>query len=601
MRGAVKSEGIYSPEIRIEMDAGGRKESVDEFQYQIDLLKAMNQKADSECRLYRTVVDTSGDAFLCYRYEDDTCLTMGNWDRFFAIRIKNYNDMVKLLSLVRKEDAQPLRDILFMEETGSSFACCEFYKTDTAQWVACQVNLIRDMDGTLKEKLLSFRDITKFRKENDDLAYLAYYDSLTGLYNRNRFIQELTRWISGTSGAKATISVAYLNLNEFRKINEIGALAGDELLRQFGQFLKGLCTDDEMMCARLGADGYCFAIYDPYGDRTMEHVYRLIEERLQSPFFLTDSQISVTVSVGVAEYPEAGTAALELIERAEMVMFRGRQSGRSEIRYFDAPVIHDFTQNARLESKLKSVVFEREFLLYYQPQYGVSSGEIRGVEALIRWRDEEGHIIRPGEFIPIAEKSSLMIGIGEWVIEKAVSTLAEWKKKYGVSLIMSLNISAGHFVQEGFAHRLMETIRGYEITPKEVELEITETALLNDFARIHKKLELLKQYGIQTAIDHFGLEHSSFSCLRGLPVHAFKLDKTFVDGALKNKAGNIIAESMVKMINRLGYETIAEGVEQQEQLDYLKKIGCKYMQGYLCGKPMPGEQIEELLERQIWE
>lgn len=303
----------------------------------------------------------------------------------------------------------------------------------------------------------------------------------------------------------------------------------------------------------------------------------------------------------MAEYPEAGTAALELIERAEVVMFRVKQSGVSSIRYFDVSALHDFAQNALLENKLKNAVFEQEFLLYYQPQYDTSSGGLRGVEALIRWRDEEGNMISPGEFIPVAEKSGLIISIGEWVIERAVSTLAEWKKKFGVSLVMSVNISAIHFIQDDFTHRLIQIIKQYEVSPKEVELEITERALADDFARICKKMEILQQYGIQTAIDDFGTGCSSFVCLRNIPVHTIKIDKTFVDSMLKDKAGNIIAKSMIEMVNRLGYETIAEGVEQQEQFDYLKKAGCGYIQGYLLGKPVPEEQIEELLEKQIWE
>lgn len=210
-------------------------------------------------------------------------------------------------------------------------------------------------------------------------------------------------------------------------------------------------------------------------------------------------------------------------------------------------------------------------------------------------------MISPGEFIPIAEKSSLIINIGEWVMEKAISTLAQWKKKFGISLVMSINISAVHFAQDGFAHRLIQLVKKYGVAPKEIELEITETVLVDDFEHIIKKLELLREYGIQAAIDDFGTGYSSFSYLRSLPIQTIKIDKSFIDAMLEDKAGNIIVESIVNMVNRLGYETIAEGVEQQEQFDYLKKIGCEYIQGYLLAKPMPEEKLEELLEKQVWE
>lgn len=576
---------------------------MDEFRYQIDLLRALNQKLNNECNMYRSIVNTSSCAFLYYSYAEDVCVTEGNWDRFFDVEIKSYSDVIKLFSLIREEDVEAFRNVIYLEESGRATASQEVCRKDKKQWIDCEVTILLDENEQPREKLIRFRDITKFRKQNDDLAYMAYYDMLTGLYNRNRFVQELMRWIRKAHQEKAVISVAFIDINDFKKINDgIGVLVGDELLQQFGQFLKELCVDEElMMCSRMNMDSYCMAIYDPYGSRTIEAVYQKIHERLEKPFVLTSGQITITVGVGVAEYPEAASSALELIERAEIIMFKAKTGGQSGIRYFDAPIIHNFLQDAMIEQKLKNVILEKEFLLHYQPQYDTKRKQLRGVEALVRWRDEEGKIINPGSFIPIAEKSSMIITIGEWVMEKAISTLAEWKKKYGISITMSINISATHFVQDGFYHRLAQLIKKYEVSPKEIELELTESVLAEDFSRIIRKLETLKQYGVQTAIDDFGTGYSAFSYLKSLPVHTIKIDKSFIDSMLKDKASQIIVESIVAMVNRLGYETIAEGVEEQEQFDYLKKIGCEYIQGYLLGKPMPAQQIEELLEAQVWE
>lgn len=576
---------------------------MDEFRYQIDLLRALNQKLNNECNMYRSIVNTSSCAFLYYSYAEDVCVTEGNWDRFFDVEIKSYSDVIKLFSLIREEDVEAFRNVIYLEESGRATASQEVCRKDKKQWIDCEVTILLDENEQPREKLIRFRDITKFRKQNDDLAYMAYYDMLTGLYNRNRFVQELMRWIRKAHQEKAVISVAFIDINDFKKINDgIGVLVGDELLQQFGQFLKELCVDEElMMCSRMNMDSYCMAIYDPYGSRTIEAVYQKIHERLEKPFVLTSGQITITVGVGVAEYPEAASSALELIERAEIIMFKAKTGGQIGIRYFDAPIIHNFLQDAMIEQKLKNVILEKEFLLHYQPQYDTKRKQLRGVEALVRWRDEEGKIINPGSFIPIAEKSSMIITIGEWVMEKAISTLAEWKKKYGISITMSINISATHFVQDGFYHRLAQLIKKYEVSPKEIELELTESVLAEDFSRIIRKLETLKQYGVQTAIDDFGTGYSAFSYLKSLPVHTIKIDKSFIDSMLKDKASQIIVESIVAMVNRLGYETIAEGVEEQEQFDYLKKIGCEYIQGYLLGKPMPAQQIEELLEAQVWE
>ncbi len=579
---------------------------MDEFQYQIDLLKAVNQKLDGECNRYRALLDTSGNAFLFVSMEEDTCLTMGSFHRFFDVQVRNRNDLAKLFSQIREEDGQALREAIYIEETEETSAVREFCRRDKEQWMECEVRLIRDKMGQPKEKLLRFTDITRFKKRNDDLAYMAYYDTLTGLYNRNCFVEKLREWLVKAEAEETTVSVAFININAFRKINDgIGVLVGDELLAAFGGFLKKLCADERMMCAHLNADAYCIAVYEPCGARTIEALYRQIHDRLEQPFSLTEHQVYITVSVGVAEYPGAATEPLALIERAEIVMFKVKQEEKSGIRYFDAPIIQDFVESAQIEHKLKNAVFEKEFLLYYQPQFETESRHLRGVEALIRWRDEDGRMISPGEFIPIAEKSGLIIDIGEWVMEKAVSTLARWKKKFGLNLIMSMNISAIQFASESFSRRLIELIEEHQVSPREIELEITETVLVDDISNVIKKLEFLKRYGVQTAIDDFGTGYSAFSYLRKLPVETIKIDKSFVDAMMKDETGNIIVESIVDMVNRLGYKTIAEGVEHQEQLDYLREIGCEYVQGYLMGRPMPRQQLEELLEeqieKQVWE
>jgi len=576
---------------------------MDEYQYQIDLLKALNQKLNSECGKYRALIDNAGDAFLYYSYGDDTCLMAGDWEHFFDVEIRNHNDISRLLSQVREEDTQQLREVLFPEkrDDDDTALTAEFCKKGEDQWIRCRACVVKDGAGRLKEKLLQFQDITGLRIRNNDLAYLAYYDSLTGLYNRTRFLQELARWIERASAEKAVFSVAFINLNDFRKINAgNGILAGDELLCQFARILQELCVDRTMECAHMNGDAFCIAVYDPYGERTMDRVYQRLVERLSEPFIVGNSRIQVTVSMGISEYPEAAQTPSELVERAEIVMLREKREGRNSIRYFDTPVIYDYIQNAKIEHKLKDAVFEKEFLLYYQPQYDAQE-RFRGVEALIRWRDEEGRIVNPGDFIPIAEKSSLIIGIGEWVVEKAVSTLAQWKRKFGVSLVMSINISAFHFAQEDFVPNLMERIRKYEVEPEEVELDIAESVLLDDFERVGGKLELLQHYGVQTAIDNFGSGYSSFSGLRKLPVHTIKIDKSLIGLLIKDEAGSVVVESMIRMLGRLGYGTMAEGVEYQSQFDRLKKMGCEYMQGYLLGRPAPEDAMEILLDKQIWE
>lgn len=314
-------------------------------------------------------------------------------------------------------------------------------------------------------------------------------------------------------------------------------------------------------------------------------------------FVLSDgTDIHMTVSIGVAEYPEASQSVLELINCAEIVMFKAKSGGKSSIQYFDAPILQDFLQKASIENQLKEAIFNNNFCLYFQPQYYTNGEKLRGVEALIRWRNQENKMISPSVFIPIAEKNGAIIPIGGWVIEESIRQYAKWRAEYGVSMIMSINISAVQYKRKDFVNKLMEIIHTYGVDPKEIEIEITESILIDDFADVKGKLMQLREYGIRISLDDFGTGYSSLSYLNGLPIDTLKIDKSFVDRVMTDRSTRIIMESVITMVNKLGYETIAEGVEEEEQLNYMKEIGCHIIQGYYLGKPMPGDDLEKLLQ-----
>ena len=316
------------------------------------------------------------------------------------------------------------------------------------------------------------------------------------------------------------------------------------------------------------------AIYDSCGDRSVEHIHKEIVKRTREPFYLVGGQIlNITVSVGVAEYPEAATSALELINCAEIVMFKGKSMGKNRIQYFDTPILNDFLKNVELDSKLKEAVFDHNFILYYQPQYYAGNQKLRGMEALIRWKDGDGEMISPAKFIPIAEKNGTIIPIGNWVLEQSIRTFSEWRNRYGVPFVLSVNISALQYQKEDFVDLLLNIIRKYDVSPEEIELEITESILIDDFQAVTEKMQLLKEYGIRISLDDFGTGFSSLSYLKKLPINTLKIDKSF------------------------GFESIAEGVEEEQQYKYLRAIGCDIIQGYLFGKPLSQEEIEQLLQK----
>lgn len=574
---------------------------MDELRYQVDLLSAMNQRLTNEEKMYRLICNTSSNAFLYVNFQENYAKALGNWAFFFGdVTIKEAEDIAKIYPLVEEKYIVPLRELMHLEKTEIHAGNCVFKMKDGGCWVECEASVVYSEEGVPTDKIIRFKDISKFQKQNDELTYMAYYDVLTGLYNRNYFVRLLADFVRKAEEENAVVSVMFVDIDDFRRINDgLGLVVGDEVMQQFGQYLSGF-KSDKVLVSHFNADIYCIAIYNPCGNRSVEHIYKCIHERTQSPFKLsTGQEITLTVSVGVAEYPEAATNTLELINCAEIVMFKGKGLGKDSIQYFDAPILNDFLQNVTIENKLKEAVFNQNFMLNFQPQYYVGSGKLRGVEALIRWRDADGRMISPAVFIPIAEKNGAIVPIGTWVIEESIKAFAEWKKKYYCNMILSLNISAIQYRRPEFVGNILNIIKKYDVNPEEIELEITESVLIDNFKEVVEKLYVLRDYGIRISLDDFGTGYSSLSYLKGLPIDTLKIDKSFIDTIVTDENTRVITESIVFMVKKLGFETVAEGVESKEQFDYLKDIGCNCIQGYLLGKPMPTEEIENLLLRSM--
>jgi diguanylate cyclase (GGDEF)-like protein len=572
---------------------------MDELQYQFELLNAMNQKLSVDEKMFQMLCNTSSSAFLYYNFEDDIIRTFGNWKFFFKVNIQEVRDISGIYDFIEDKYVLQLRELLFIEKKGRKSESAVFRMKD-GLWVECETAVTYDENENAKEKVIRFKNITKFKNQNEELTYMAYYDVLTGLYNRNYFILLLGDYVRKAEEERASVAVMFIDIDDFRKINDgLGIVIGDEIVQQFGQFLSSI-KNNNVIVSHFNSDIYCIAIYDPCGARSVEHIFRMIHERLQKPFVLSNGmEVNITVSMGVAEYPEAAKTTLELINCAEIVMFKAKSKGKDSIQYFDVPILNDFLQNVTIENKLKEAAFNQNFMMYFQPQYHAQDRKLRGVEALIRWKDDDGHMISPSIFIPIAEKNGTIIPIGTWVIEESIRIYSQWKKKYKSDLILSLNISAIQYRKLDFVSKLMKILKKYDVKPTEVELEITESVLIDDFGEITNKLVTLRSYGIRISLDDFGTGYSSLSYLKGLPIDTLKIDKSFIDTVVSDDNTKIITESIIYMVKKLGFETVAEGVETKEQFEYLKSIECDNIQGFFLGKPMPSDEVEELLKQAV--
>ena len=569
---------------------------MDELRYQVDLLSAMNRKLEKDERMLRLICETSSSAFLYYNYEENSIKTIANWDHYFDFRIENPGDLSKLYDSVEDKYTVSFRKVLSIDKEGLKSQAVEVKLKEKKLYVEVEVNVVYDSFHQPSDKIIRFKDITKINSQNDELTYMAYYDILTGLYNRNYFVKLLGEFVRKAGERNETVAVMFLDLDDFRRINDgLGLVSGDELVQSFGQFLHDFISDN-VIVSHFNSDIYCIGIYDPCGARSVESIYQTIYERLKKPFRLSNGQeISLTVSVGVSEYPETSVNTLELINCAEIVMFKAQESGKDKIQYFDGAILEEFLQNVTIENKLKDAIFEQNFMMYYQPQFRTTDKSLRGVEALIRWKDEKGKMISPAVFIPIAEKNGTIVPIGTWVVEESLRAFSKWQEEYHYPMIISLNISAIQYKQADFIDKMLGIMKKYKVEPNQVELEITESILIDDFQEIMDKLVILKDIGVKISLDDFGTGYSSLSYLKGLPIDTLKIDKSFIDTVISDENTRIITESIIYMVKKLGYETIAEGVEEQEQYDYLYRIGCDNIQGFYLGKPMPAEEIENLL------
>lgn len=569
---------------------------MNEQNYQIDLLTAMNKKLSESEQIYRMICETSSSAFLFYSFANKHFQVVGNWDSYFEIDMNSILDTDKLPEFVEEDVRERFYEVLHAEESSLNIDFCECKILDKKKWIRCETTCSYDDEMKPVCKIIRFTDITSDHVKNENLEYMAFYDMLTGQYNRNYFISKLNEWIIEAQKANCKIAVMYMDIDEFRKINDgLGMLVGDELVQIFGQFLNSL-SDEKIMTSHINGDVYCIAIYDPCGVRSVDMIYRRIREYLEKPIVTSMHQeIPITVTVGVAEYPEASQSSVELLNNAEIMMYKAKYNGKNCIQYFDAPVMNDFMHVLKVEKYMKNAINENRYSIYYQPQFDAIKKRLRGAEALIRLRDEQGKLVPPSEFIPIAEKNGSIVEIGSWVLEEAVKTYAQWQRKYGVSFVMSINISALEYKKPDFVDRVMGVLKRYGVEPDCVELEITETVLIDDFNEIVHKMQILRDYGIRVSLDDFGTGYSSLSYLKDLPINTLKIDKSFLDTVMNDSSTRIITESIVQMVKKLGFETVAEGVETEEQFEYMREINCDNIQGFLLGKPLPTEQFEQLL------
>jgi len=438
--------------------------------------------------------------------------------------------------------------------------------------------------------------LSTIEKAQKKLFHEANHDSLTGLPNRSLLIDRIDRLIQYSKRQSDNqFAIIFLDLDRFKLVNDsLGHFKGDEMLKQFSKRLTSELRDVDTV-ARLGGDEFIILLNQLKHSSDTILVADRIQKIASLPFILDDQMVTITASMGIAYNKKEYAHASEIIRDADNAMYSAKSLGKARYQIFDKKMHIDAMNTLKSEISLRKAIKEKEFVLYYQPIYSIKSKKLSRLEALIRWQHPQRGLILPGEFIPLAEETGLIVDIGKTVFDMVCKRISLWQKK-GIHIVeTAINFSAMQFEQKGLVKFLKENIDEKGVDPSSLNIEITENVAIHDLKKCVRLMNEIKDIGIRFSLDDFGTGFSSLSFLNAIPVNYLKIDKSLIKFLSKNKKNKAITKSIITMSHDLGFTVIAEGVETKTQLDILRKYGCDEAQGYLLNRPMPVEEIEKIL------
>ncbi len=444
-------------------------------------------------------------------------------------------------------------------------------------------------------------DATKKKTFQEKIDYLTNYDRLTGLVNRGKIQTLIDDELKLNIKTKTSSAVLYLDLNRFKSVNDtLGDKTGDKLLQHVSHRLIS-CIKDEDTLARVGDDEFVIMI-SKLNQKTLKSHIEIIAKRvykmLERPFSIDDNLLHITASIGVAILGIDGKTSEEVLKAADTAMYLAKKDQDNYFRYYQSEMKEESQSNLEIENDLRVAINENQFELYYQPQVDVKSDFIVGAEALIRWHHPVKGMISPFDFIPIAEETGLIIAIGEWVLIDSCKRIKELQDDPNCARTfkkISVNISSKQFAQPSFASDVKKIIKNSGIDASNLELEVTEGALISNLDDAIEKMLILKELGIKFSIDDFGTGYSSLTYLKKLPIDIIKIDKSFITNMHADSDDKILTQTIIQMSQNLRLGLIAEGVEKVEHLNFLQEKGCESYQGYFFSKPIPFKEFKKLL------
>jgi diguanylate cyclase (GGDEF)-like protein/PAS domain S-box-containing protein len=584
------SESILTPIV----DEEGR------CRYVVSVTRDITEKMQEKFRLiesqqrYKSLMDHNMDAV--FSVNESGVILQANPSTY---TITGYTERelkhLLLTSLVLSGYVEVVKELFFntlQGNTKDNITCQMIHKSD--EIIDVQLKMIPIViNYDIKGVYIIIRDITEQVRNDEVMKFITFHDQLTGLPNRSSLKEDIQAVVQRSKASKESFGFMYLDLDRFKFLNDsMGHYVGDLLLKEVAQRLTSLQSEkDEITVYRQGGDEFILILENTNSCRThkiAENVLALFN----TPFLLTSQEFFVTPSVGISMYPNDGQDEETLVKSADTALHRVKERGRGHFQFYSNDMQKGDSQTMLLETCLRKAVEKNELILYYQPQVDLYTGEVSSFEALLRWNCGLLGFVSPADFIPLAEETGLILSIGEWVIEEVCSQLKKWNQNGFSTISVAINLSARQFQQPNLVEVIKQTISKNDINPSQVEIEITEGAM-QDTKETILILNRLKEIGVQISVDDFGTGYSSLSYLKRFPLNTLKIDQSFVRDVLTDNKDAAITTTIIHLAHSLGFNVVAEGVELDEQAEFLRRMGCQKAQGFLFSRPIPADQIEQ--------